>query len=97
MATSSKCYTADEVAHMLGLSTDAFYEQRLKLEANGMPRSATLGRIRIPKLAFEAWLNRDHPSAPRRRPDNDPVPLPHPQTDQEHRDHLRLAYQRRYG
>lgn len=90
------CYTALECADLLGLSLDAFYEQRVALhDKQGMPRPVTLGRIKIPKLAFDAWLNRDHPSAPRRRPDNDPVPLPHPQSDQEHQAYLRLAYARR--
>lgn len=93
--TARACYNASEIADMLGLSVDAFYEQRPKLEKNGMPRSATYGRIRIPKVAFDAWLNRDHPNAPRVRPDNDPVPMPHPQTDQEHRDHFRRAYAKR--
>lgn len=89
------CYTALECADLLGLSLDQFYEQRPKLhEIQNMPRPVTLGRIKIPKLAFDAWLNRDHPNAPRRRPDNDPVPLPQPQTDQDHRDYLRVAYRR---
>lgn len=94
-APPRKCYTAVECAHMIGISVDEFYQQREKLHDNGMPRSATPGRIRIPKLAFDAWLNRDHPNAPRGRPANDPVPLPHPQSDDEHRDHLRRVYARR--
>lgn len=92
MADKCKCYTAGEVADALGISLDAFYEQRVKLTNNGMPRSVSTGRLRFPKLAFDAWLNRDHPMAGRRRPDNDPVPLPDPQDDQEHRDYLRRVY-----
>lgn len=90
------CYTAYELADMLDISVDRFYEIRERLHAEqGMPRSVSIGRLRFPKVAIEAWLNRDHPTAPRRRPDNDPVPLPEPQSDQEHRDHFRRAYARR--
>lgn len=90
------CYTANDVADMLEISLDRFYEIRTRLhDEQGMPRSVSIGRLRFPKVAIEAWLNRDHPMAARRRPDNDPVPLPHPQSDDEHRDHLRIAYSRR--
>lgn len=90
------CYTAYELAEMLAISVDRFYEIRERLHTEqGMPRSVSVGRLRFPKVAIEAWLNRDHPMAARRRPDNDPVPLPHPQSDDDHRAHLRIAYSRR--
>lgn len=92
----NKCYTANDVADMLDISLDRFYEIRVKLhEQQGMPRSVSTGRLKFPKVAIEAWLNRDHPNAPRRRPDNDPVAIDFPQSDDEYRDHLRRAYARR--
>lgn len=50
-----KCYTTDEVATMLGISMKSVY-QLLKRDAF---RSIRLpgGIYRIPKTAFDAWLN----------------------------------------
>ena len=50
-----KCYTTDEVATMLGISMKSVY-QLLKQNAF---RSIRLpgGIYRIPKPAFDAWLN----------------------------------------
>lgn len=53
-----RCYFAAEIADMLGMSVDHFYRERARLHARGMPASATLGRVRINKQLFDAWLSR---------------------------------------
>lgn len=53
-----RCYFAAEIADMLGMSLDTFYRERVRLHARGMPPSVTLGRMRINKKMFDAWLAR---------------------------------------
>jgi predicted DNA-binding transcriptional regulator YafY len=57
-----KTYFASEIADMLGMSVDTFYRERARLHARGMPHSATLGRVRINKQMFDAWLARPQPT-----------------------------------
>lgn len=54
-------YFAAEIADMLGMSVDTLYQQRAALHARGMPQPVTLGRLRINKRLFDAWLARPQP------------------------------------
>lgn len=89
-----KCYEAYELAHMLGYATDWFYRKG-NLEALyglGMPRSVTLGRIRVPRQAFDAWLAKDDPRTVRfKTPANDLTPRQTPQNDHDWRRYLAQA------
>jgi hypothetical protein len=93
-----ECYNGREIANKLGMSHDNLYRKGTleKLYAQGMPRSATLGRIRVPMPAFDAWFNRDNPLWPRQAAANDRIaspPLAH-QPDEKQREFLHRAYSR---
>jgi predicted DNA-binding transcriptional regulator AlpA len=88
---SRECYFAAECAELLGMSTDAFYRQREDLHRRGMPQSKTLGRLRIPRQAFDAWLKSGKAPPP---PANDDAPIAGQDDDDRHRAELARAYAR---
>lgn len=89
-------YTAREMADMLGLSLDGFYEQHKRLiEKKGFPASATLGRIRVPRPLFDKWFLKNWTKAPAAAAQNDNAPVSPPSTDAEHRAYLRQVYEQR--
>lgn len=86
-------YTAAECAAALGYGdVNSFYRDRAKLHAAGMPHSKRPGRIAIPRRAFDAWLNAEHPLAPRAPAANDTAPVAELE---QHRAELAAAYGRR--
>lgn len=86
-----QCYSADECAFALKMSVDRFYRDYKALVAAGMPASLGLGRYRIPRAAFDAWLNKDHPQVRATpAPANDRAAAPY--SDELHRAALRAQY-----
>lgn len=91
-----ECYFGAEIAAMLGMSHDNLFRKGVLegLYARGMPRSVTLGRLRIPKNAFDAWLQKDHPLAPKRPANDDLAPALAPSSNAEWQAHLHDTYSR---
>lgn len=88
-----KPYTAKDVAHALGISTDTLYRTReTRHLRDGLPRPiCERGPLKFERSGFDAWLTRHHPMRPP-APANDPVAPPDAATDDEHRLRLARAY-----
>ena len=58
-----------------------------------MPQPVTMGRIRIDKASFDAWLARFHPAMPGPATNSSAPPMgPHAASDGLARAHLRAVY-----
>lgn len=61
MSSVKVAYSVQEVAQLLGISTDKVYEL---LRANEIPHKRIGRRYIIPCVLFDGWLNRADPWAP---------------------------------
>lgn len=82
-----------EIAERLGVSLDTFYKNRCRYsQCDGMPHPISrIGRPAYERTGMEDWLTRHDPRRPP-APANDPMPMPDPSTDEEHRARLAAAY-----
>lgn len=71
-----KPYCSREVAELIGVSLETFYERRkLYHTRDGLPEPlAPTGRLRFDRASIHAWLGRFHPLAPKPAA-NDSAPL----------------------
>lgn len=87
-------YSARDVAEDLGITLDTLYASRGRRHLQDkLPMPYATKPMLWDGATYRAWRGRFHPSAPAAPAvANDTAPIGAPQTDVEHRDHLRVVY-----
>jgi predicted DNA-binding transcriptional regulator AlpA len=86
-----RTYTARDLADMLGITIETFYERREAMHRDDrLPRPLIGGgRHRFDRRSIDAWMQRFHPNhAAAAAAANDAAPPPPPASDEQWRAHL---------